>query len=44
MGILIKGLELPKDGFIELRISSDGIVQQTDQSCRIDGMDYYTPY
>ena len=44
MGIYIKDLELPKDGFIELLISSDGIVQQTGQSCRIDGMDYYTPY
>lgn len=45
MGILIKnGIEMPKEGFIEILICDDGTVQQTGQSYRIDGTDYYTPY
>lgn len=42
--ILIKGMEMPKEGFVEVLIRDDGTVQQTGQSYRIDGTDYYTPY
>lgn len=42
--ILIKGMEMPKDGFVEILVREDGTVQQTGQSYRIDGTDYYTPY
>ena len=42
--ILIKGMEMPKEGFVEILIRDDGTVQQTGQSYRIDGTDYYTPY
>lgn len=44
MSVLIKGMEMPKEGFIEIIIRDDGTVQQTGQSYRIDGTDYYTPY
>lgn len=44
MSILIRGIEMPKEGFIEIIIMDDGTVQQTGQSYRIDGTDYYTPY
>ena len=44
MGIYIKGMEMPKEGFVEILIRDDGTVQQTGQSYRIDGTDYYTPY
>lgn len=44
MNILIKGMEMPKEGFVEILIRDDGTVQQTGQSYRIDGTDYYTPY
>lgn len=44
MSILIKGMEIPKEGFVEILIRDDGTVQQTGQSYRIDGTDYYTPY
>lgn len=44
MSILIRGMEMPKEGFIEIIIRDDGTVQQTGQSYRIDGTDYYTPY
>lgn len=44
MSVLIKDLEMPKEGFIEIIIRDDGTVQQTGQSYRIDGTDYYTPY
>ena len=44
MSILIKGMEMPKEGFVEILIRDDGTVQQTGQSYRIDGTDYYTPY
>ena len=44
MSVLIKGMEMPKEGFVEVLIRDDGTVQQTGQSYRIDGTDYYTPY
>jgi len=44
MAVLIDGMEMPKEGFIEILIRDDGTVQQTGQSYRIDGTDYYTPY
>ena len=44
MSVLIHGLKMPKDGFVEILIRDDGTVQQTGQSYRIDGTDYYTPY
>ena len=44
MTILIEGMEMPKEGFVEILIRDDGTVQQTGQSYRIDGTDYYTPY
>ena len=44
MSIYIKGMEMPKEGFVEILIRDDGTVQQTGQSYRIDGTDYYTPY
>ena len=44
MAVLIKGMEMPKEGFVEIIIRDDGTVQQTGQSYRIDGTDYYTPY
>lgn len=43
MGVYID-MEMPKEGFIEILIRDDGTVQQTGQSYRIDGTDYYTPY
>ena len=43
-GVYIKGMEMPKEGFVEILIRDDGTVQQTGQSYRIDGTDYYTPY
>lgn len=43
MGVYIN-MEMPKEGFIEILIRGDGTVQQTGQSYRIDGTDYYTPY
>ena len=44
MGVYINGMEMPKEGFVEILIRDDGTVQQTGQSYRIDGTDYYTPY
>ena len=44
MAVLIEGMEMPKEGFVEIIIRDDGTVQQTGQSYRIDGTDYYTPY
>ncbi len=44
MSVLIKDMEMPKEGFIEIIIRDEGTVQQTGQSYRIDGTDYYTPY
>ena len=44
MGVYIKGMEMPKEGCIEILIHSDGIVQLTGRSVRIEGVDYYTPY
>ena len=44
MSVLIHGLEIPQEGFVEVLIRDDGTVQQTGQSYRIDGTDYYTPY
>lgn len=43
MGVYID-IEMPKEGFVEILIRDDGTVQQTGQSYRIDGTDYYTPY
>lgn len=43
-GVYIKGMEMPKEGFVEIIIRDDGTVQQTGQSYQIDGTDYYTPY
>lgn len=44
MSVLVEGMEMPKEGFVEILIHDDGTVQQTGQSYRIDGKDYYTPY
>ena len=44
MSVLVNGMEMPKEGFVEIIIRDDGTVQQTGQSYRIDGTDYYTPY
>lgn len=44
MSIIIKGMEMPKEGFVELAVHWDGLVQQTGQTQRIDGKDYYSPY
>lgn len=44
MSVLIEGMEMPKEGFVEILIRDDSTVQQTGQSYRIDGTDYYTPY
>lgn len=44
MSILIKGMDMPQEGFVEVLIREDGTVQKTGQSYRIDGTDYYTPY
>ena len=43
MGVYID-MEMPQEGFVEILVRSDGTVQQTGQSYRIDGTDYYTPY
>lgn len=44
MGVYIKDMDMPKEGFVEVLIRDDGTVQQTGQSYRLDGTDYYTPY
>lgn len=44
MSVLIRNIKMPKEGFVEVLIRSDGTVQQTGQSYRINGTDYYTPY
>ena len=44
MSVYIKGMEMPKEGFVEVLIRDDGTVQQTGQSYRLGGTDYYTPY
>ena len=44
MGIYLPNMEMPKEGFVEILIRDDGTVQQTGQSYRIGGTDYYTPY
>lgn len=44
MGVYIPDMVMPKEGFVEILIRDDGTVQQTGQSYRIDGTDYYTPY
>lgn len=43
MGVYID-MEMPQEGFVEILVRSDGTVQQTGQSYRIGGTDYYTPY
>lgn len=42
--VLIKGMEMPKEGFVEILIRSDGTIVQTGQSKRLNGRDYYVPY
>lgn len=44
MSLIIKGMEIPKDGFVEILIRDDGTIQQTGRSYRIEGTDYYAPY
>lgn len=44
MSLIIKGMKMPKDGFVEILIRDDGTVQQTGRSYRIEGTDYYAPY
>lgn len=44
MGIYLSNMEMPEEGFVEILIHADGTVQQTGQSNRIGGADYYTPY
>ena len=44
MSILINGMEMPKEGFVEILICDDGTVQQTGQSYRVNGNDCYMPY
>ena len=44
MSILIKGMEMPKDGFVEIIIKADGTVQQTGQTLRLAGDYFYTAY
>ena len=44
MSVLIKGMEMPIEGFVEILIRDDGTVQQTGRSVRIEGTDYYAPY
>ena len=43
MSILIKGMEMPKEGFVEVIIRANGIVQITGESYRLNGQDYYCP-
>lgn len=43
-GIYISGMEMPREGFVEILIRDDGTAMQTGQSYRIDGTDYYAPY
>lgn len=44
MSLIIKDMKMPEDGFVEILIRDDGTVQQTGQSYRIKGIDYYAPY
>ena len=43
MSILIKGIEMPKEGFVEVLIRENGVVQMVGESYRLDGQDYYHP-
>lgn len=43
MSILIKDMEMPKEGFVEVTIRANGIVQITGESYRLNGQDYYHP-
>lgn len=43
-GIYIPGMDMPKEGFVEVLIRNDGTVQQTRRGYRLDGSDYYSPY
>ena len=43
MSILIKGLDTPKEGAIEIQIFHDGIVLQTGETVKYDGEDYLRP-
>ena len=44
MGVYIEGMEMPKDGFVEIIIKADGTVQQTGQTLRLAGDYFYTAY
>jgi len=41
--MLLKGVRIPEQGFIEIQISSDGNVILTGESVRYDDHDYYRP-
>lgn len=43
MSIIINGVDMPEEGFVELLVWADGTVLQTGESLRIDGEDYYSP-
>lgn len=44
MGIYLPNMEMPKDGFVEIIIKTDGTVQQTGQTLRLAGDYFYTAY
>ena len=41
MSILIRDMEMPKEGFVKVTIRANGIVQITGESYRLNGKDYY---
>ena len=43
MSVLVKGIDMPKKGFLEILIYEDGTVQITGESIEYDGKFYYTP-
>jgi len=43
MSIYIEGIEMPKEGSIEIAILAEGIAIETGHTVRVDGKDYYTP-
>ena len=43
-GVYIKGMEMPTEGFIEVLIQANGVVQKTGYSRRYEGQDYYSPW
>ena len=40
--IVIRNMEMPKEGGIEIMILAEGIAIETGHTVRIDGKDYYT--